>query len=405
MDIAPFSPPAACTAKQPPANAKIALKHPGYPDDNLQNIIAQFPCFDQDSTGKWGLHRGTLTTIAFILCGNRPGRLVPSNSSNAPTGDDSDDNEVLVNPSYYYIPDNWSLQIEGPYSIVRSFRDYQFPHSGLPRSWASIFPDEYNTLDFPPSQYSPAVRARDATCRVTGSGDGLEAAHIVPKAEREWFRRNTMRVYNDNQSLSPHHQLNDQRNCLLLRSDVHQVFNDRRSFVFVPKAGKIVNHFVTKTHDLGSLYHNRELGVLQVPAEFIFARLAWAIIPMSIAFTTTEGRRIKIFDAETHSYKDVTYDVPAGRYRGLPGMQSHDAREEQKSSDDVMSDSDDIENRSEAEDEEEARLNAVFHTLSPEARYNAGYYPGVLEMERLKEEYLRRHEGQLHEQEMKRHTA
>ena len=88
----------------PLTSASIWLCHPGYPDSLTPHVIARIPCFDQDSTGKWGVHHGTLRTIAFILSGNRPGKLVPrpqSSESSMSVIDSLTDDAILLGTQYY----------------------------------------------------------------------------------------------------------------------------------------------------------------------------------------------------------------------------------------------------------------------------------------------------------------
>ena len=113
----------------PLPSAFIWLCHPGYPDSLTPHVIARILCFDQDSssTGEWGVHHGIFHTIALILSGNRPGKLVPLPQSSESSMSDNDsltDDAILLGTQYYYFPSDWNMAEEGPYGIVKSFHDY-----------------------------------------------------------------------------------------------------------------------------------------------------------------------------------------------------------------------------------------------------------------------------------------
>lgn len=173
----------------PLPSASIWLCHPGYPDSLTPHVIARIPCFDQDSTGEWGVHHGTLRTIAFILSGNRPGKLVPRPQSSESSMSDIDsltDDAILLGTQYYYFPSDWNMAEEGPYGIVKSFHDYRFPHGNLPGAWALLTQAPDPLGRYAPSNFSGAVRSRDVSCRLSGTRDGLEVSHLIPKTEGAW---------------------------------------------------------------------------------------------------------------------------------------------------------------------------------------------------------------------------
>lgn len=141
--------------------------------------------------------------------------------------------------------------------------------------------------------------------QVSGTRDGLEVSHLIPKTEGAWFSDNEMGIYNSSPLLPDRFLVSDIRNCWLLRANIHRVFDDR-TFVLVPKAGTIVNHFLVQTSVLGKIFHNRQPSQLSVAPEFLFARLAWTVIPLGISFTNSAGRRIIIFNVEHQAYETIT---------------------------------------------------------------------------------------------------
>lgn len=65
-----------------------------------------------------------------------------------------------------------------------------------------------------------------------GFQEAAEVARLIPVNEEDWFDRNGMSQYNCN--LTMQSSVDNVANCLLLRADVHQLFNLRK-FVFIPK--------------------------------------------------------------------------------------------------------------------------------------------------------------------------
>jgi hypothetical protein len=83
--------------------------------------------------------------------------------------------------------------------------------------------------------------------------------------------------------------MNDIYNGVLLRSDIHLVF-DASDFAFSPKQGRWVVHVIGKPDDTPRFYHNRGLhgeeGV-HVRPEFMYARFALAIFSRLGSFFQT----------------------------------------------------------------------------------------------------------------------
>lgn len=178
----------------------------------------------------------------------------------------------------------------GPYrwAVVPSFQDWRFPRT-LPETWTRSRLHE-SSYTAPQSTVTAAVRARDATCRVSGHFTGTEVAHLCPEHEQEWFRRNSMGMWNTDLTLDPENLLNDLSNVILLLSDLHAAF-DERKFVFYPKSDNgFVVHMLEPTPDIAQLYHNVHVqSPLLCNARFLYARLAWAIFPSLSGFLSKPG--------------------------------------------------------------------------------------------------------------------
>lgn len=110
---------------------------------------------------------------------------------------------------------------------------------------------------------SSVVKIRDSICRISGYGDELESADIIPKAELRWvssittdhkmikscdklllfclaqFVKNNMAQYNANLRLEPDNATQDVQNGIALRKDIHSAL-DNKTFVVVPKVCPII---------------------------------------------------------------------------------------------------------------------------------------------------------------------
>lgn len=103
------------------------------------------------------------------------------------------------------------------------------------------------------------------------------------------------------------------RNAILLRSDIHKSFDYKR-FAFVPKPKltasstepvTYVTHIFCSPHphELTSLYHNIALQPLTgVAPEYLFARFAWTIFQfVSIFLQAGVPRRLALYETPTDS--------------------------------------------------------------------------------------------------------
>jgi hypothetical protein len=163
------------------------------------------------------------------------------------------------------------------YAVVPRFSDWEFPHDNLPQYWKNC--DIPCDADAPRSGAS--IVGRDVSCRITAYREGTHIAHLVPASEAVWFNHNTMSTYALDMAT-----VNDGRNLILLRSDLHNIF-DARKFAVVPKFSDAENKLVFVVHalvgnarsEIVQLYHDVPLQPLtEIAIEFLFARFAWTII-------------------------------------------------------------------------------------------------------------------------------
>jgi len=186
--------------------------------------------------------------------------------------------------AYYFVVDHPTNR----YPVVPSFDHWRFPHTELPAPWDALrIPDGSGQVFG--SESKIAVRVRDRSCRVTGSIEALETAHIIPYAHHEWFESNNMRQYCRLPATVP--PIDDDANLITLRADIHILWDQYR-FAFVPKregaigSGSrppvLVVHAVLPkgSREIYQFYHNRPLQspVVGIAVQFLFARFALSIL-------------------------------------------------------------------------------------------------------------------------------
>ncbi|RPB22140.1 hypothetical protein L211DRAFT_351032 [Terfezia boudieri ATCC MYA-4762] len=288
----------------------ITICHPGYLDGGYQaHIIVRLPAYDKvfltgavvgsssgSNSSQWGVHHGLVLWACQILACNAQGFLSTTKPRDILANGDANDwdsvvdqhtrnrdlDSLLVPDIYYFYTTDRATDI--PYPICSSFRDWMWP-AQIPPEWHQ--PGDLNNQPRAAgSTYVAEVRGRDRSCRITGFSDAGSVAHLIPLEEADWFVSQGMSLFNLNQRLSLAYITSDVLNCLLLRDDIHRVF-DNATFVIVPKNGKYVSHFLEQTTNLGHLYHNCETWELGVRAEFLYARFAWAVLQLHDTFVAT----------------------------------------------------------------------------------------------------------------------
>ena len=274
---------------------RIILCHPHYcaPTNVLLHLLAP-------DGADGGLDYGFAHIACGILAGNRwDGFFTAADGSRLQlmSGD-------IMPVGMYYFNINGS-STENPYPVVPSFKDWQFPHNAFP-PWKDCLPPPVPDAGrtYAPSSFAFAVACKNETCRLSGFIEGCEAAHLCPESESDWFNLNNLSRYNIKPSLPPSRVLSDTANAVLLRQDIHMLF-DANMFVFLPKVGtdaarnsSIVTHLLVPSKELGILYHNAKIKpILNVHPAFLLARFAWAILRLS-SFFRAPGLRRKILTVD-----------------------------------------------------------------------------------------------------------
>ncbi|KAL8993968.1 MAG: hypothetical protein Q9188_007192 [Gyalolechia gomerana] len=295
-------------------DARIIIKHPGYPDQ--YNSLMQLHAYDVLEQQE-GIHHGTVLAACSILSGRNDGFLTSQ------LGGDHLDLELdhlLPQGAYYF-----TVPGDEQYAIYPSFQHWQFPHNRLPPGWNLPRPTRHSQALPAPARTNTtsAVLVRDQRCLVSGYKDIMERAHLCPQKEINWFRLNNMAQYNQNDLLSSTWQTDDMSNLIALREDIHTAFDRQRMFVVIPKQGIWMTHFLQPSHILGPLYHNVRAPLNdEVAREHVLARFAWAIFPLVQAFVQQGPRRsIRALVTDDDGYGvevNESMDLPTITHRFFP---------------------------------------------------------------------------------------
>ncbi|KAL8994078.1 MAG: hypothetical protein Q9188_007168, partial [Gyalolechia gomerana] len=239
-----------------PINCTIELRHPGLPDNGASNILFRFPAYDRNGGG---LQHSIALTACAIVAGNKFAGYLSSTITGPPIAEALD--AVLPNP---YWP---------------------FPHNNLPAWWPTIPRGNFQTSSRAVSAISSRVRARDESCRLTGSSEETEVPHIIPVKEAAWFAQNDMSRYSyDNTSVD------NSANLFVLRKDIHAAYDSFR-WTIAPKTTSTASDskwyfvYLDTPEEMGSLYHNVEMRpMLGVRSQYLLAGFSRAIFYLLLPF-------------------------------------------------------------------------------------------------------------------------
>lgn len=255
----------------------VSVYHPDYTDHGA--VLLSLPATDGDSHMP-GVYRDTIHTACAIIANNRfDGYISSSRDPHAAPGNLHDIHILPAGTYYFHLPRPLGAPSLTPYPIVPSFRTWRYPHDQRIPGWEDLRIEGEGILGS-----AEAVLARDQACRMTDSREAIQAAHIIPKAERQWFALNSMPSYCLLDPTAGASIIDRSSNGILLRSDIHRLWDTYRLF-FVPKSTgdgtetNLVAHVTATSAELLELYHNIPLQELRgISKEYLFARLAYGIL-------------------------------------------------------------------------------------------------------------------------------
>ncbi|KAK1762450.1 hypothetical protein QBC33DRAFT_461377 [Phialemonium atrogriseum] len=297
---------------------RIKFRHPAYPDSAPDLLCLS--AVDGDD----GVDYDIALLACCIVTGNtwRDISFAVKVNSHAVSHVSRPANGVLRGRVFYFRLKGYEPNEK--YPVIPSFDHWRFPHDEIPHLWSDLTIPHFAAP--PILKHKPAAMFRNKTCRMSGYVDATEAAHLVPLAAGHWFNPNDIKRYCC--LAYDAFPINDENNLLLLRKDIHHLFDQRR-FTFAPKKPDddtpphLVTH-VLPPHgsvELVSLYHNRILHPLSgVSVKLLLARFAWSIFTDEIFpfFSGTQEYAVLLFDLETG--KAITNRLRPSQIRARSSM-------------------------------------------------------------------------------------
>ncbi|KAL8652537.1 MAG: hypothetical protein Q9210_002623 [Variospora velana] len=310
-----------------PLNFKVRLRHPGYP--RTKNTLFLFNAYDHPHGG---IRQSVALTACALVARHAWHGYLSRQEAGIPLTEGIDD--VLVGQDFFFhnhaysdsnVPGPCSC-ISQPYPVYTEFASWPFPHDNMPPWWPAIEPLASPVATI--SDVSMAVKARDLSCRMTGSTEAGQTAHIIAVRENDWFENQNMFEYsNDVRSI---HSAGNQ---LLLRCDLHRT-HEQFKWVIFPNGQKYVYYALDGSVELASLYHQRELRPIHgLKPEYLLAAFARAIFPLLSEFLRSRidkyllGVDVGNEDSTTGAKMTGTWCAERFRLPGRPRSTSPTKRE------------------------------------------------------------------------------
>jgi HNH endonuclease len=256
----------------------IYFLHPGYSHEHATFLA--LPAAD----GKGSLHSETARLACVAVANNRTEGFLTEDRKGQKRVSTDTEAELDGEEYYFQVPFEDGIKatlinismLTRPgflqnYEIFPSFRHWA--PSPLPTYWkkCAISKDPPHPM---PRTTAMQVANRDISCRITQCKESTEIAHIIPSSEMDWYRSRAM---------SRHADFNDASNAVLLRPDVHKIW-DSKKFTIIPRLSGEVSALVVHvfgrncSDEVVRLYHDVKLQpVFGVKLELLHARFAWTL--------------------------------------------------------------------------------------------------------------------------------
>ncbi|KAI1505523.1 hypothetical protein F5X99DRAFT_247223 [Biscogniauxia marginata] len=287
-----ITPPIAADINNRRQDRLVEFFHPTYP--NSSSPLLTLVAVDAGKDDTIGIDYELAKVACGIVAGNRWGEDTYFATKNRQDDQDTpkwetvqtpEDGILCVGTSYYFIVDHPANR----YPVVPSFDHWRFPHGELPSLWATLCIPESCGLATGDADGRNTARNRDISCRITGSFENTEVAHLIPFAHKKWFESNKMERYCWLPDMV--NTIDDETNLLLLRADIYGLL-DRNRLVIVPKhdnpsalsssPATLVIHAILPfgSREISQYYHNRALQspVTGIRREHLFARFAQSLL-------------------------------------------------------------------------------------------------------------------------------
>ncbi|KAI0130898.1 hypothetical protein F4814DRAFT_404152 [Daldinia grandis] len=172
---------------------------------------------------------------------------------------------------------------ESHYPVTLNFMNWVFPKKDIPKPWKS---HEHVAYASDPVD-SETANAHIEPCIISGNGNAVDCAHVIPRICKRWYIENNMHRYITGAKGSK--PFDSYHNTFPLRPDIHRQF-DYSHLTLVPKRDesnsyKLAIHVLmppgrSNNFDLQVIeqYHNHVCRAIKgVPPEYLFVRFAWSL--------------------------------------------------------------------------------------------------------------------------------
>ncbi|KIW21997.1 uncharacterized protein PV07_12600 [Cladophialophora immunda] len=168
---------------------------------------------------------------------------------------------LLAKQKYFFHVGSDTSTVPEKYPVLRSFRDFTFTPEVVGEHWRKAVPGKRSADGYLP----------DACC-VSGEDVMIEAAHLIPKTEWQFWKENALHRY----AMEPvprtqGRETYTRSNTIPLASNLHKMF-DAGHFVLIPVNGQLQCQWIRRSDLMALKYHHRPVhgGVATVSPELAY---------------------------------------------------------------------------------------------------------------------------------------
>ncbi|KAI4086474.1 MAG: hypothetical protein LQ344_007520 [Seirophora lacunosa] len=253
-----------------PSDYKVELRHPGY--ELSDYALFEFNAFNHASGG---VRQIFALTACSVVAGNKWHGYFSATIAGPPVQD-----EILIGACFFFHdhPHAGGQQpcrcVTEPYPIFPTWESWPFPHTDMPPWWPDVG-EPSEAMPSVTSDFSQMITARDRSCRVTGSAEACEVAHIIPVEHDAWLMGQKMPSYSHDIK-----SIDSSGNLILLGRELHFIL-DRLKWTIFPHGNHWVYYALDRSAELASQFHQRALRPIEgVRCEYLLAAFARAIFPL-----------------------------------------------------------------------------------------------------------------------------
>ncbi|KAJ7323515.1 hypothetical protein DFH08DRAFT_969068 [Mycena albidolilacea] len=335
--LLPITPRPALTQPKLNTAAVVAVFHPrqvkGFP-------MLHFDIFPSTTDGAVGMPLGVVLDACFVVAGNHRGKLVHNTSPHHFVADYKSNQDTLLRPGYYnFVVVHEGGELDDNYGLCACFSAWT-PPIAIPDRWKGEGKDAVTLARELPlmsggSEVSAAVRTLDKSCIMSGAISGVQASHLVPEDEVDWWddHYSEIKAYGGDDE-----DLTSIINEVAPRADLKMGL-DQGLFLFAPygldKVIVVVIHAAAS--DIAYKFHLREVRFpARILRAYLFIRFAFTVFKSlapgrrDTADAIAEARKRKSTSEGSEDAEDPRHGK---RFKEGGGVTARDERKNTPSSD------------------------------------------------------------------------